>query len=88
MSVRDYVLASFAPAVLMAYGWFLGQQHQSMSDLAGILMFTVGAAALLLSLFIRLFLKRWRNWYASLLIGLVSCVFAFGLVVVYARVNG
>jgi len=75
----------------MAYGWYLGQLHQSGPDIAGILLFVTGAAGLVLAFVIQYFTKKysWHNrWFMNLLTGVISCAIIFALIVSLARYHG
>ena len=75
----------------MAYGWYLGQLHQSGYDVAGIFLFMNGAAGLALAFIVRYYTKKfsWHNtWVANLLTGIVSCAILFGLILLFARLHG
>jgi len=80
-----------APIILMSYGWYLGQLHQSGYDIAGILLFMTGLVGLALA-FILFQLTRkydWHNkWFANLLTGLAGCGIVFALILGYARLHG
>ena len=82
---------SLASLVLMAYGWYLGQLHQSGYDVAGIFLFITGLVGLILALSIRYFTRNypWHNtWIANILTGILSCGVIFGLILIYARIHG
>jgi hypothetical protein len=79
------------PAILMGYGWYLGQLHQSGPDIAGILLFVTGAAGLAISLTFFLLTRRFpwhEKRYVNLLTGLAGCAIVFALILVYARLHG
>ena len=81
----------FAPLLVMAYGWYLGQLHQSGYDVAGILLFANGVIGLVFAFILHRATRKfsWHNrWYANILIGMVSCGIVFGLVFLYARLHG
>ena len=89
--VLDVFLLGLASLILMAYGWYLGQLHQSGYDVAGIFLFLTGLIGLGLALLIRHFTKRypWHNtWYSNLLTGIFSCAIIFGVILVFARLHG
>ena len=91
MKIKNILLLGIAPAVLMAYGWTLGQLHMSGYDVAGIALFVTGAVGLVLALLLRLFTRRdsWHSrWFASLITGVVACGIAFGLILLLARLHG
>ena len=79
------------PVVLMSYGWYLGQLHQSGPDIAGILLFFTGAVGLGLAILFFLLTRKfaWHaKWYMNALIGLGGSGIVFGLLLVYARLHG
>jgi len=85
------LLLSLAPLALMAYGWYLGQLHQSGYDVAGIFLFITGVTGLILAYILRLLTRKysWHNtWLASLLTGLIGCGIVFGLILLLARLHG
>jgi hypothetical protein len=87
----DVLLLCLASLVLMAYGWYLGQLHQSGYDVAGIFLFITGLIGLVLAFLIRYLTRRysWYNkWYSNLLTGIVSCSIIFVLIMLLARLHG
>jgi Na+/H+-translocating membrane pyrophosphatase len=75
----------------MAYGWYLGQLHQSGYDVAGIFLFFTGVAGLVLAFIIHNLTKKytWHNtWYANILTGVLSCGIVFIIVLLFARLHG
>jgi len=91
MKIKDILLTNVASLILMAYGWYLGQLHQSGYDLAGIFLFFTGVAGLILASIIRRFTGKfsWHNiWYANILTGVVSCGIVFAFVLIFARLHG
>ncbi|MGA7194031.1 MAG: hypothetical protein WBW94_10405 [Anaerolineales bacterium] len=91
MKLKDILQISIASLILMAYGWYLGQLHQSGYDIAGILLFITGAAGLVLAFVIYYFTKKysWHNkWLANFLTGVVSCGIIFVLIVLLTRLYG
>jgi hypothetical protein len=82
---------AFFPVLLMGYGFYLGQLHQSMQDLAGILMFIIGIVSLIFALILH-WLSYWTKWfdkwYSNVLIGVISSGIVFGMIVIYARMHG
>jgi hypothetical protein len=81
----------FAPLILMSYGWYLGQLHQSGPDIAGILLFFTGAIGLILAFTLFLLTRKFswhEKWVATALIGLAGCGIVFALILVYARLHG
>lgn len=90
MKPKNALLVAVFPFILMGYGWYLGQLHQSMQDLAGILLFTTGSAGLVVGLLGYLGLKRfsWRStWWGSVLFGIAGSLLVFAGLVVYARLR-
>jgi hypothetical protein len=91
MNIKKLFLLGVFPILLMVYGWYLGQQHQSMMDLAGILMFITGAGGWLISLLLRFSIRRIKwfdTWWSNLLTGLAGCAMVFLVILIYARING
>jgi hypothetical protein len=91
MKIKDLIQISIAPLVLMVYGWYLGQLHQSGYDIAGILLFITGAVGLALAIGIRLLARKypWHDhWFVNILVGLVGCGLVLMLIVVFARLHG
>ena len=91
MKIKDIFLTSITSLILMAYGWYLGQLHQSGYDVAGIFLFFTGLTGLVLAYIIRNFTRKyvWHNsWYANLLTGVISCGIVFVLVLLFARLHG
>lgn len=91
MKIRKVLPLGTAPLILMSYGWYLGQLHQSGYDIAGILLFFTGAVGLVLSFIIYVLTRKYpwhEKWYASTLIGLAGCGIVFALVFFYARLHG
>jgi len=75
----------------MAYGWYLGQLHQSGYDVAGIFLFITGLVGLGLALLVYYLTRKypWHNtWYSSILTGLFSCAIIFAVILVIARLHG
>jgi hypothetical protein len=80
---------AIVPVVLMAYGWYLGQLHQSGPDIAGILLFITGlvGAVFAYGLYWLTGRLRWHGrWFVNILTGAASCVLVFALIILYARV--
>ena len=80
-----------APAILMGYGWYLGQLHQSGYDIAGIFLFMTGLVGLILAFILYLLTRKYSwhpKWYANALLGLVGCGIVFTLIYVIARLHG
>jgi len=91
MKIKDVLLTSIASLILMAYGWYLGQLHQSGYDVAGIFLFFTGITGLVLAFIIRNFTKKqsWYNtWYVNILTGVISCGIVFIVVFLFARLHG
>jgi drug/metabolite transporter (DMT)-like permease len=87
----DILLIGLTPLVLMAYGWYLGQLHQSGYDVAGIFLFFTGVVGFLLAFLLRLFTRKysWHNiWITKLLTGAIGCGIIYALVLVFARLHG
>ena len=87
----DLFLAGLASLILMAYGWYLGQLHQSGYDVAGIFLFFNGLIGLGLAFLIRYLTRKyaWHNtWYANILTGVFSCSVIFILILILARLHG
>ena len=90
-NLLDVLLVGLASLVLMAYGWYLGQLHQSGYDVAGIFLFLTGLIGLGLAFLIRLLTRKyvWHNtWYSNILTGILSCGIIFALILVLARLHG
>ena len=91
MKLKEIFQIGIASLILMSYGWYQGQLHQSGPDIAGIALFVTGAAGLVLSLFIHWLTKRfaWHNqWWMNILTGVISCAIVFILIWVFARLHG
>ena len=91
MKIKEILQVSITPLILMVYGWYLGQLHQSGYDIAGILLFVTGAAGLVLAFIIHYFTKKysWHNrWFMNILTGVISCVIIFILIWIFARLHG
>jgi hypothetical protein len=85
------LFVALSPLAFMAYGWYLGQLHQSGYDVAGIILFVTGAAGLILAVVLHLSTRKysWYNsWFANLLTGLASCGIVFALLLLFARLHG
>ena len=91
MKIIKALPIGIAPLILMCYGWYLGQLHQSGPDIAGILLFITGAVGLVLA-FITFLLTRkfsWHEkWVVNTLIGLAGCAIVFVLILVFGRLHG
>jgi hypothetical protein len=86
-----FIQLALFPVSLMVYGFYLGQLHQSMQDLAGILMFIVGVLALAVSLVIHWISHKaswYDKWYANMITGALSCAIVFAMIAIYARMHG
>jgi len=84
-------LVGLASLILMTYGWYLGQLHQSGYDVAGIFLFITRVVGLLLAFIIRYFTRKysWHNtWLANILTGVISCSLVFALILVLGRLHG
>jgi hypothetical protein len=91
MNIIKVLPIGFAPLILMSYGWYLGQLHQSGYDIAGILLFMTGAVGLVLASAFYFFTRKYswhQKWYFNTLIGIAGCGIVFVLVLGYARVHG
>ena len=91
MKIKDIFQISIASLILMAYGWYLGQLHQSGYDVAGILLFITGAAGLVVALLIRYFTRKysWHDkWIAKIMTGVMSCGIIFVLIILLVRLHG
>ena len=91
MKILKALPLGVVPAILMGYGWYLGQLHQSGPDIPGILLFVTGAIGLALAVTFFLLTRRfgWHDkWYVNLLTGLAGSAFVFTLILVYARWHG
>ena len=91
MKILKVLPIGIAPLILMSYGWYLGQLHQSGPDIAGILLFITGAVGLALAFIMFLFMRKFpwhQKWYMNALIGLAGCGIVFVLILVFARLHG
>jgi hypothetical protein len=91
MKIIKALPLGLAPAILMSYGWYLGQLHQSGYDIAGIFLFITGAVGLVIAVIFYLFTRKYpwhTKWYLTALTGLAGCGVAFTLVLVLARLHG
>ena len=91
MKILNALPLGLAPVVLMSYGWYLGQLHQSGPDVAGILLFFTGAVGLGLGLIFFWLTRKaaWHGkWYVNALIGLAGCGIVFSLALLFARLHG
>jgi hypothetical protein len=91
MKIIKAIPIGIVPFILMSYGWYLGQLHQSGPDIAGILLFLTGAVGLGLAILLFVLTRKlpWHEkWFTSPLTGLTGCVIVFLLILVYARLHG
>jgi hypothetical protein len=91
MKIINALPMAIAPLILMGYGWYLGQLHQSGYDVAGILLFITGAAGLVLAFIFYLLTRKYpwhQKWYVSAFTGLAGCGIVFALIFAYARLHG
>ena len=91
MKIIKALSLGIVPLILMGYGWYLGQLHQSGSDIAGILLFITGALGLVLAFSLLLFTRKFswhKKWFVNTLFGLVGCGIVFALILAYARLHG
>ncbi|MGZ6347175.1 MAG: hypothetical protein ACXWNC_06360 [Anaerolineales bacterium] len=91
MKIIKALPLTIAPVILMGYGWYLGQLHQSGYDIAGIFLFINGVAGLVLALNFYLFTRKYpwhEKWYLTLLTGMAGCAIVFALILVIARLHG
>jgi FtsH-binding integral membrane protein len=91
MKIIKILPIGIAPLILMSYGWYLGQLHQSGYDVAGIFLFITGLVGLVLALLFFLVTRKstlHEKWYINALIGLAGCGIVFTLILIYARSHG
>jgi hypothetical protein len=91
MKILKALPIGVVPAILMGYGWYLGQLHQSGYDIAGILLFLTGLGGLVLAVLFFLLTRksRWHEkWVINGLTGLAGCGIIFILILAYARWHG
>jgi hypothetical protein len=91
MKIITVLPIGISPLILMSYGWYLGQLHQSGYDIAGILFFITGLVGLVLALLLFLLTRKYSwhgKWYTNALLGLAGCGVVFTLILVYARLHG
>jgi len=91
LKIKPIFQLSTAPWILMAYGWYLGQRHQSGYDVAGILLFANGVFGVVFAFIIHQATKKftWHNrWYTNILTGVASCGIVFVLIFLYAQIHG
>jgi hypothetical protein len=91
MKIIKALSLAIVPVILMAYGWYLGQLHQSGYDIAGIFLFINGVAGFVLAVFFYLLTRKYpwhEKWYLTVLTGMVGCAIVFILILVIARLHG
>ncbi len=91
MKILKALPIGIVPVILMSYGWYLGQLHQSGYDVAGIFLFMTGLIGLALAVTFFLLTRKfsWHGkWYVNALTGLGGCGIVFALILVYARWHG
>jgi hypothetical protein len=91
MKILKILPIGIAPAILMSYGWYLGQLHQSGPDIAGILLFITGVVGLGLAIPFFMLTRKFawhEKWYWNTLTGLAGCGLVFALILAYARWHG
>lgn len=87
---KQITLSSLVPLFFVIYGFYLYQLKISMLDIAGSIMFILGILGLICALIINYFLRKhsWVNkWYLNILIGFVSCILMFLILIIYVRIN-
>jgi hypothetical protein len=91
MKIIKALPLAIVPVILMAYGWYLGQLHQSGYDIAGIFLFINGVAGLVLATLFYLLTRKYpwhEKWYLTVLTGMAGCAIVFTLILVIARLHG
>jgi hypothetical protein len=91
MKIIKILPIGIAPLILMSYGWYLGQLHQSGPDIAGILLFFTGAVGLILGITFSLFTQKFswhEKWVVNVQTRLAGCGIVIMLILVYARLHG
>jgi hypothetical protein len=91
MVILKLLPIAITPLILMSYGWYLGQLHQSGYDIAGILLFISGLTGLVLAFLLKWVFRRtsWHGkWFTNPLLGMAGCGIVFALILVYARLHG
>jgi Na+-transporting NADH:ubiquinone oxidoreductase subunit NqrE len=91
MKIIKALPIAIAPVILMSYGWYLGQLHQSGYDIAGIFLFMTGVIGLIFAITFYLVTRKYpwhEKWYMTVLTGLAGCVIIFVLILVIARLHG
>ena len=87
--IIDITQLAIVPIILMVYGWYLGQLHQSGYDIAGILLFFTGLIGLAIAYGIYFVTKKkiWNGkWYINILTGIIGCAIVFIAIIIYARI--
>ena len=90
MKIIKALPIAIVPVILMAYGWYLGQLHQSGYDIAGIFLFINGVAGLVLATLFYLLTRKYpwhEKWYLTVLTGMAGCAIVFTLILVIARLH-
>ena len=90
MKFIDYVELATIPVGLIFYGFYLISTHESMKDLAGIILTITGFTGFIIALSVKYFLRKhkWaKTWWFNLTAGFLSCIFVFILFIIYARIN-
>jgi hypothetical protein len=91
MKILRALPIGIAPVILMGYGWYLGQLHQSGPDIVGILLFFTGAVGLALGIFFAWLIRKFpwhEKWYVYSLSGLAGCGIVFAMILAYVRWHG
>ena len=91
MKIIKALPIAIVPVILMAYGWYLGQLHQSGYDIAGIFLFINGVAGLVLATLFYLLTRKYpwhEKWYLTVLTGMAGCAIVFAVILVIARLHG
>lgn len=91
MKIIKALPIAIVPVILMAYGWYLGQLHQSGYDIAGIFLFINGVAGLALATLFYLLTRKYpwhEKWYLTVLTGMAGCAIVFAVILVIARLHG
>ena len=91
MKIIKALPLAIVPVILMAYGWYLGQLHQSGYDIAGIFLFINGVAGLVLATLFYLLTRKYpwhEKWYLTVLTGMAGCAIVFAVILVIARLHG
>lgn len=91
LKISKVLPLGIAPLILVSYGSYLGQLHQSGPDIAGILLFMTGAVGLALAFIFFLLTRKFpwhEKWVVNALIGLAGCGIVFTLILIYAGLYG